>query len=241
MDERRKAETEALKEGLVFVIDDDADVLTALGSLLRAVGYDVCGRSGVEGFAETGLPERPCCLLLDIHLRGASGLDFQRSLIERRVAIPVVLLTGAGTIPMSVRGMKAGAIDFLSKPLRAEAVLGAVAEALDIDRRRRQGRSFEREVRDGFGTLSPREREVMGYVAAGLMNKQIAGQLGLSEITVKIHRGNVMRKMRAQSLPDLVLMAELLEVRAATGRFGAKGGDLREAFEPNMLPRRTLG
>ena len=119
MDERRKAETEALKEGLVFVIDDDADVLTALGSLLRAVGCQVCGRSGVEGFAETGLPERPCCLLLDIHLRCSSGLDFQRSLTERRVAIPVVLLTGAGTIPMSVRGMKAGAIDFLSKPLRA--------------------------------------------------------------------------------------------------------------------------
>jgi FixJ family two-component response regulator len=200
----------------VCVIDDDAEVRGSIGSLLRSSGFDVRLYDGPDAFLDAGSPEVPSCLVLDIRLSGESGLDFQERLAGHGIALPVVLITGHGDIPMTVRGMRAGAIDFLPKPFDDEQLLGAVESALAVDRTRRAAAAGSAELKASFANLTPREQEVMGLVVTGLMNKQVAARLKLSEITVKIHRGNVMRKMAAQSLADLVRMAEQLGVRDET-------------------------
>ena len=199
--------------GRVCVIDDDAEVRGAIGSLLRSSGFDVRLYDSPGALLDAGSPEVPSCLVLDVRLSGESGLDFQEALAEHGIALPVVLITGHGDIPMTVRGMRAGAIDFLPKPFDDEQLLGAVAAAIGVDRMRRAAAEGSAELKALFANLTPREQEVMGLVVTGLMNKQVAARLELSEITVKIHRGNVMRKMAAQSLADLVRMAEQLGVR----------------------------
>ncbi|WP_312517699.1 response regulator transcription factor [Massilia sp.] len=199
---------------LVFIVDDDAGLRASLSSLLRSCGFQVAGyASGAEFLAAT-LPERACCLLLDVRLQGASGLDFQAELARRRIALPVVFMTGHGDIPMTVRAMKAGAVDFLAKPFREQDLLDAVAAALARDHERRASARAADALAARYAGLTPREREIMGLAASGLMNKQIAGQVGTSEITVKIHRANAMRKMQAKTFADLVRMAEALGLGA---------------------------
>ncbi len=200
----------------VYIIDDDADMRGALSSLLRSTGYDVVLFGSTRDFLSQTLADQPSCLVLDIRLQAESGLDFQERLGRDNIRIPIVLMTGHGDIPMTVRGMKAGAVDFLPKPFREEEMLSAVAAAIEVDRARRAAEGNVGALRQRYEGLTPREREVMGLVVTGLMNKQVAGRMSLSEITVKIHRGNVMRKMEAQSLADLVRMAEQLEIRDAT-------------------------
>lgn len=200
----------------VCVIDDDAEVRGSIGSLLRSSGFDVRLYDSPGAFLDAGQPQVPSCLVLDIRLSGESGLDFQERLAGHGIALPVVLITGHGDIPMTVRGMRAGAIDFLPKPFDDDQLLGAVTSAIAVDRTRREAAVGVAELKASFANLTPREQEVMGLVVTGLMNKQVAARLELSEITVKIHRGNVMRKMAAQSLADLVRMAEQLGVRDET-------------------------
>lgn len=202
-----------LENGCVCVIDDDPEVRGSIGSLLRSHGLDVRLYDSTATFLDAGSPTVVSCLVLDIRLSGESGLDFQERLADHAIAIPVVLMTGHGDIPMTVRGMRAGAIDFLPKPFGDEQLLAAVATALDVDRARRTETAASANLKADYDRLTPREREVMALVVTGLMNKQVAAKLKLSEITVKIHRGNVMRKMAAQSLADLVRMAEQLGVR----------------------------
>lgn len=203
-------------ERCICVIDDDAEVRGALASLFRSAELKALVYESPREFLEAGLPDCACCLVLDVRLRGESGLDFQDQLAARGIAIPIVMMTGHGDIPMTVRAMRAGAVDFLPKPFSTEDMLAAVQRALDSDAARRATASDADRLRASFARLTPREREVMGLVVTGLMNKQVAGRLNLSEITVKIHRGNVMRKMEAQSLADLVRMAEQLGVRDET-------------------------
>jgi FixJ family two-component response regulator len=200
---------------LICVIDDDEGIRGSLDSLLRATGYAVRTFAGPEDYLASAEADGAACLILDIRLQGADGLDFQQALMENDVFVPVILVTGHGDIPMTVRGMKAGAVSFLAKPFGEEALLGAVSEAVARDRKRRTEKREGDDVKARYAALTPREREVMALVTAGLMNKQVAGRLELSEITVKIHRGNLMRKMQAQSLADLVRMAESLGVREA--------------------------
>jgi len=200
----------------VCVIDDDAEVRGSIGSLLRSSGYDVRLYDGPAAFLDADRPKAAACLVLDIRLSGESGLDFQERLNGHGVDLPVVLITGHGDIPMTVRGMRAGAIDFLPKPFDDEQLLEAVATALDVDRARCAKSADAAGLKALYARLTPRERDVMGLVVTGLMNKQVAAKLELSEITVKIHRGNVMRKMEAQSLADLVRMAEQLGIRDVT-------------------------
>lgn len=197
----------------VCVIDDDPDVRGALGSLLRSTGMAVELFESTEAFLAAGVPQVASCLVLDVRLQGEDGLDFQERLAREGVFIPIILMTGHGDIPMSVRGMKAGAVDFLPKPFREEDMLAAVDAAIARDRARRAADGDKEALRNRHAELTAREREVMALVVAGLMNKQVAARLELSEITVKIHRGHVMQKMQAQSLADLVRMAELLGVR----------------------------
>jgi FixJ family two-component response regulator len=199
-------------DALVHIIDDDESVRNALDALFRSVDIKTRLHRSAQNFLEASRPDCSSCLVLDIRLPGMSGLDFQERLAQLNIHIPVVLITGHGDIPMSVRGMKAGAVDFLTKPFRDQDMLDAVSIAIEKDRvRRTQDRETD-EVRKRFATLTPREREVMAHVTAGKMNKQIAGLLNLSEITVKIHRGQAMRKMGAHTLADLVRMASGLEV-----------------------------
>ena len=193
---------------LVFVIDDDASTRETLGSLIRSVGLQVeLFRSGEE-FLKSKRPDVPSCLVLDIRLPGISGLDFQRRLAESKIRIPIIFVTGHGDIQMSVHAMKAGAIEFLTKPFRAQDLLDAIHVALEKDRRRRQRRAEVAQLRTRFASLTPRERQVLPLVVSGMLNKQIAAELGISEAAIKVHRSQLMRKMRAHSLPDLVRMAE---------------------------------
>ncbi len=194
----------------IYVVDDDQSVREALGGLFRSVGYRVQLFGSTAEFMKVQPVNTSRCLVLDVRLPGVSGLELQNHLNREEIHIPIIFMTGHGDIPMSVRAMKAGAIDFLSKPFRDQDMLDAVAHALDTDRKRRYADQSVSAVRAAFESLTAREREVMQLVTSGLMNKQVAGQLDLSEITVKIHRGNVMKKMAAQSLADLVRMAELL-------------------------------
>jgi len=206
----------ATAEGpVVFVVDDDESLREALRSLFRSVSLKVETFGSAADLLRSKLPDATSCLVLDVRLPGLSGLDFQAELAKANIRIPIIFMTGHGDIPMSVQAMKAGAIDFLTKPFRDQDMLDAVAAALEKDRNRRQDEQQLSDLRARFETLTEREREIMGLVTAGLMNKQIAGELGLSEITVKIHRGHVMRKMAARSLADLVRMAEVLGVRRA--------------------------
>lgn len=202
------------EKAIVHIIDDDASLRIALDSLFRSTGLTARQYESVAAFMAAPPPAAaPGCLVLDVRLPGMSGLDFQQRLEELGVRLPVVLMTGHGDIPMSVRAMKAGAVDFLAKPFRDQEMLDAVAAALEKDSARRAEGGKLDALKSAYATLSPRERQVMALVSAGKMNKQAAGDLGLSEITVKIHRGAAMRKMGAKTLADLVRMAEALGVR----------------------------
>jgi len=203
---------------VVHIVDDDASLRMALESLFRSVQLGCRLYGSAHEFFTAQRPELPSCLLLDIRLPGLSGLDFQQQLIQAQVQIPVVLMTGHGDIPMSVRGMKAGAIDFLTKPFRDQDLLDAVGMAIEKDRQRRADAGDAARLRAVYETLSAREREVMAAVVSGRLNKQIAADLNLAEITVKIHRGAAMRKMGARSLADLVRMAESLQLKKGSGR-----------------------
>jgi FixJ family two-component response regulator len=197
-------------EPIVFVIDDDVAVRTTLSSLFRSVGWRVELFGSAHDFAQIKMPDVASCLVLDIRLPGVSGLDFQAELAEAGIRIPIIFMTGHGDIPMTVKAMKAGAIDFLTKPFRDQDILDAVVKAIERDQKRRNSEGVVSELRIRFDSLTTREREVMTQVAAGLMNKQIAPKLGITEITVKVHRGHMMRKMKARSLIDLIGMADLL-------------------------------
>ncbi len=200
-------------EPLVFVIDDDAGVRQALKSLLQSVGLKVETFGSTTEFLSGKMPNVPSCLVLDVRLPGVSGLDFQAELGKANVQIPIIFITGHGDIPMTVRAMKAGAVEFLPKPFRDQDLLDAVSVGLDRDRARREGERAASLLHTSFQSLTNREQQVIALVTSGLMNKQIAAEIGVSEITVKVHRGNVMRKMGAKSLAELVRMADALGIR----------------------------
>ncbi len=214
MTERAKSSHEpaSAKESIVFVIDDDVAMRTTLSSLFRSVGLRVELFGSAYEFARIKMPDVASCLVLDIRLPGVSGLDFQAELAKADIRIPIIFMTGHGDIPMSVKAMKAGAIDFLTKPFREQDILDAVIRAIERDQKRRDSEKAVSELRIPFDSLTSREREVMTLVAAGLMNKQIAAKFGITEITVKVHRGHLMRKMKARSLIDLLGMADLLGI-----------------------------
>lgn len=195
---------------LVRVVDDDAAIREAMLDLLRSVGVEAVSFASTRALLEAGLSARPGCLVLDVRLPGVSGLDLQAQLAAAGDGLPIIFMTGHGDIPMSVRAMKAGAVDFLTKPVRDQDMLDAVAAAIARDGERRGARAAVARVAGLAATLTPREREVFAGVARGLMNKQIAGELGITEITVKLHRGNVMRKMEARTLAELIRMAGML-------------------------------
>jgi FixJ family two-component response regulator len=204
---------EGKSEEIVFVVDDDQSMRVALTNLFRSMEINVEVFSSAAELLASELPEIASCLVLDIRLPGVNGLEFQEVLAKTGIHIPVVFMTGHGDIRMSVKAMKAGAIDFLPKPFRDQDMLDAVTRALDADRKRRDGEKEGAKLRHLFNSLTPREREVLALVTSGLMNKQIAHQLEVSEITVKIHRGHVMKKMEARSFADLVRMAETLGIK----------------------------
>ena len=200
---------------VVFVVDDDPSVRRGLTNLFRSVDLRVEAFSSASELLQSKLPDVPSCLVLDIRLPGLSGLDFQIELAKANIRIPIIFMTGHGDIPMTVRAMKAGAIDFLTKPFRDQEMLDAVTTAIARDRSRREDEKLTLGLRTLFEALTPRERQMMALVTAGRMNKQIAAEIGLAEITVKIHRGHIMRKMGAKSLADLVRMAEALGIGPA--------------------------
>ena len=200
-------------QSVVFVVDDDASMREAMQRLFRSVGLRAEVFASAAEFLRAKLADVPCCLVLDVRLPGLSGLDFQTELVKADIRVPIVFMTGHGDIPMTVQAMKAGAIEFLPKPFRDQDMLDAVRLGLERDRARREGERGIADVRAKFASLTPREQKVMEFVTAGLMNKQIACEMQLAEITVKLHRGSVMRKMGAKSLADLVRMADIVEIR----------------------------
>ena len=198
------------KRATVFVVDDDASMRRSLDTLLRSVGLDVHLFSSAQEFMQAERPDAPGCLVLDVRLPGMSGLAFQQELAKAGIALPVIFITGHGDVPMTVRAMKAGAVEFLTKPFDDQALLDAIDAAIERDRARRRDTAGLAEVQGRYRTLTERERQVMQLVVAGRVNKQIAAELGLSLVTVKVHRGQVMRKMLAKSVAELVRMADRL-------------------------------
>jgi FixJ family two-component response regulator len=195
---------------VAIIVDDDLAVREAAEGLLQSVGLEVRTFASVQAFLESELPEGPCCLVLDVRMPGKSGLDLQDELNSRKASLPIVFITGHADVPMSVRAMKGGAVEFLGKPFRDQELLDAIQVGLERDRQRRLRSHLDEALRCKYDLLTPREREVLGQVSRGQLNKQIAAELDLSEVTVKVHRGQAMRKMQARSLADLVLMADRL-------------------------------
>jgi FixJ family two-component response regulator len=200
---------------IVFVVDDDPSMREAVQDLIASIGLEARGFASSREFLEAARPDTPACLVLDVRLPGASGLNFQQELARAGIRVPVIFITGHGDIPMSVRAIKAGAVEFLTKPFREQELLDAVNAGIERDRAQRREALVLGGLRQRFAALTPREREVMALVILGRMNKQIAGELGVSEVTVKVHRGQIMRKMRARSLPELVRMGDALHLATA--------------------------
>ena len=215
MTERAKSShgSASTKEPIVFVVEDDASVRRALTNLFQSVGLEVELFGSASEMLENKLPDVASCLVLDVRLPGLSGLDFQAELAKAKIHIPIIFMSGHGDIPMTVKAMKGGAVDFLTKPFRDQEMLDAVLAAIEQDRKRRESDRKIADFQALLETLTPREREIFSMVSSGLMNKQIAAELGLAEITVKIHRGHIMKKMGAKSLLDLVMKAETLGIR----------------------------
>jgi RNA polymerase sigma factor (sigma-70 family) len=201
-------------EPVVLVVDDDFAIREALTSLFQSVGLRVEAFAAAPDLLQGDLPDAPSCLVLDIRLPGMSGLDFQITLCEAGIRIPIIFMTGHGDIPMTVQAMKAGAVDFLTKPLRQQEMIQAVTRALAVDRKRRADEKTVADLRSLYESLTPREREVLVHATAGMMNKLIAEKLGVSEVTVKVHRSNIMRKLRTRSLADLARIVDALGVRS---------------------------
>jgi FixJ family two-component response regulator len=202
-------------DAMVFVIDDDPHVRESLKNLIRSVGLGIEAFASAQEFLRAKRPDMPGCLVLDVRLKGLSGLDLQKRMAEADIEIPIIFITGHGDIPMTVRAMKAGAVEFLTKPFRDQDLLDAIHQALERDRKTRGERAKIEELHSRYQSLTPREREVMALVVTGLLNKQIAGELGTSETTVKIHRHQVMEKMEAGSLAELVRLADKLGINAS--------------------------
>ena len=217
MTDRPKSSPEraSTRESIVLIVEDDASMRRALTNLFQSVGLGVAVFGSASEMLQDKLPDIASCLVLDVRLPGQSGLDFQAELAKANIQIPIIFMTGHGDIPMTVRAMKGGAVDFLTKPFRDQDMLDAVTVAIERDRKRRDAERVVAGLRALFETLTPRERDILALVASGLMNKQVAGELGLAEITVKIYRGQIMKKMGARSLADLVRMAETLGIRRA--------------------------
>ena len=202
-------------QAIVFVIDDDESMRRSLATLLRSVGLDARVYSSPQEFMRAARPDAPACLVLDVRLPGQSGLAFQEQLAKEGIALPIIFITGHGDVPMTARAMKAGAVEFLTKPFDEQVLLDAIHGAIERDRRKRQDAADVAEVTARYRALTEREREVMKLVVTGRVNKQIAAELGLSVVTVKVHRGQVMRKMLAKSVPELVRMADRLGLPAS--------------------------
>jgi len=201
-----------MTQPMVFVVDDDASMRGAVSNLIRSVGFQVEAFTSAQEFLASTRPDTPCCLILDVRLPQVSGLDIQAELTKAQIHIPIIFVTGHGDVPMSVKAMKAGAVEFLTKPFRDQDLLDAVKVALERSRVSRTNEKAISELKTKFQTLTPREQQVMAWVTGGYLNKQIAAEIGVTEITVKVHRGNVMRKFGTKSLAELVKIADILGI-----------------------------